>query len=117
MDGSETWTLRKEILKCDLGEELKKPNLTEMLIHELILRNVNKKRFISTTVFKEKINWIKNILRRNCVLHVIIKGHMDGLPGRVIRKVLLLDDLKKLRTGQGRHEKLLTNPRTNREKT
>jgi hypothetical protein len=62
---------------------------------------VKKQRNILHEIRKRKANWIGHILRRNCLLHRVIKGKIQGgievtgRQGRRRRK--LLDDLKERR--------------------
>jgi hypothetical protein len=53
---------------------------------------------VSTSIRKRKVNWIGQILRRNCLLKQVIdgkiKGEIDVTRSRGRRLKKLLDDLK-----------------------
>jgi len=68
---------------------------------EVLLR-VKEQRNILHEISKKKVNWIRHILRRNCLLQRVIEGkikeggiEVTGRRGRRRRK--LLDDLKERR--------------------
>jgi len=69
--------------------------------NEEVLLRVKKQRNILHEIRKRKANWIGHILRRNCLLHRVIEGKMQG--GREVtgrqgrRRMKLLDDLKERR--------------------
>ena len=58
-------------------------------------------RNILHEIRKRKANWIGHILRRNCLLHWVIEGKIQGGIGMTERQVRrrrkLLDDLKERR--------------------
>jgi hypothetical protein len=59
---------------------------------------VKEERNIVHTIKRRKANWIGHVLRRNCLLKLVVKGkiagrvEMTGRRGR--RRKQLLDDLK-----------------------
>ena len=67
---------------------------------ELLLR-VKEQRNILHEIRKRKANWIGHILRRNCLLHQVTEGKIQGgieVTGRQRRRRRkLLDDLKERR--------------------
>ena len=69
--------------------------------NEEVLLRVKEQRNILHQIRKRKAYWIGHILRRNCLLHQVIKGKIKGgieetgRQGRRRRK--LLDDLKERR--------------------
>ena len=66
--------------------------------NEEVLLRVNEQRNILREIRKRKANWIRHILRRNCLLKQVIegkiKGEMDVTRRRGRRRKKLLDDLK-----------------------
>ena len=90
--GSETWTLRKrekkylESFEMWCWRRIAKVKWTDMVTNEEVLSRVNVKRSILDTVLQRKANWIGYILRRNCLLHDVIEGKLDGTPGVGRRK-------------------------------
>jgi len=74
---------------------------TEHVRNEEVLLRVKVERNILHEISKRKANWIGHILRRNCLLQLVIEGkikgriEVTGRRGRRRRK--LLDDLKKRR--------------------
>ena len=67
---------------------------TDMVTNEEVLNRVNVKRSILDTVLRRKANWIGHILRKNCLLHDVIEGKLDGTPGVGRRRIQMIDDLK-----------------------
>ena len=49
-----------------------------------------------SVILHRKANWISHILRRNCLLHDVIKGEMTEVKG-VGRRTQLLDELRNRR--------------------
>jgi hypothetical protein len=74
---------------------------TDHVRNEQVLLRVKEQRNILHQISKRKANWIGHILRRNCLLHQVIKGKIKGgieLTGRRGRKRRMLpDDLKERR--------------------
>ena len=70
-------------------------------MNEEVLFRVKKQRNILHEIRKRKTNWIGYVLRRNCLLQLVIEGKIQeeievtGRRGRRCRK--LLDDLKERR--------------------
>ena len=69
--------------------------------NEDVLLRVKEQRNILHEIRKRKANWIGHILRRNCLLHRVIEGKIQGgieVTGRQgRRRMKLLDDLKEKR--------------------
>jgi len=96
--GSETWHFRRqvcttwEVLKCDAGEWWRSfgPIGCEM-------KQGQGERNILHTINRRKGNWIRHILRRNCLLIHVNEGTIQGsleATGRGWRCKQLLDDLQ-----------------------
>ena len=66
--------------------------------NEEVLLRVNEQRDILHEIRKRKANWIGHIVRRNCLLHQVIEGKIQGqievTRRRGRRRKKLLDDLK-----------------------
>ena len=66
--------------------------------NEEVLLRVSEQRNILHKIRKRKVNWIRHILRRNCLLKQVIegkiKGKMEVTRRRGRRHKKLLDDLK-----------------------
>ena len=60
---------------------------------EVLLR-VSEQRNILREIRKRKANWIGHILRRNCLLKLVIEGKIKGEMDVGRRRKKLLDDLK-----------------------
>ena len=78
---------------------MEKISWTDHVRNEDVLLRVNEQRNILHEKRKRKANWIGHILRRNCLLKLVIEGKIKGemevtrrRRGRRRRK--LLDDLK-----------------------
>jgi len=71
---------------------------TDHVRNEEVLLSVNEQRNTLHEIRKRKANWIGHILRRNCLLRQVIegkiKGEMEVIRKRGIRRKNLLDDLK-----------------------
>ena len=124
--GTVDWELRKNLVKCYIwsialyGAEtrtlgavdqkhlesfemrcwrrMEKISWTDHVRNEEVLLRVKEQRNILHEISKRKANWIRHILRRNCLLQGVIEGkikggiEVTGRRGRRRRK--LLDDLK-----------------------
>ena len=68
--------------------------------NEEVLLRVKEQRNILHEISKRKANWIGHILRRNCLLQLVIEGkikggiEVTGRRGRIYRN--LLDDLQEV---------------------
>ena len=103
--GAETWTLRKkernylEAFEMWCWRRIEKIKWTDRVTNEDVLRRVGEERIIIKTILQRKANWIGHILRRDCLLHDVIEGKLQGSnagrPGR--RKIQILDDLRNKR--------------------
>ena len=58
-----------------------------------VLERIGEKRTLLNNILRRKTNWIGHILRRNCLLHDAIEGHMTEVKG-VRRGTQLLGDLR-----------------------
>jgi hypothetical protein len=69
--------------------------------NEEVLLIVKEQRDVLHEIRKRKANWIGHILRRNCLLQLVIEGKLQGgieVTGRRRkRRTKLLDDLKERR--------------------
>ena len=59
--------------------------------HVQVLECIEEKRTL-LNILRREANWIGHILRRNCLLHDIIEGHMTEVKG--VGRIQLLDDLR-----------------------
>jgi len=57
---------------------MEKISWTERVRNEEILLRVKKQRNILHEISKRKANWIGHILRRNCLLQLVIEGEIEG---------------------------------------
>ena len=60
-----------------------------------VLERIKEKRTLLNNILRRKANCIGHILRRNCLLHDVIKGQMTQVKGVGRRRTQLIDDLKK----------------------
>jgi len=105
--GAETWTLRAvdekhlESFEMWCWRRMEKISWTDHVRNEDALLRVKEQRNILHEIRKRKANWIGHILRRNCLLHRVIEGKIQGgieVTGRQgRRRMKLLDDLKEKR--------------------
>ena len=105
--GAETGTLRavdqkhRESFEMSCWRRMEKIGWTDHVRNEEVLLRVKKQRNILHEISKRNANWIRHILRRNCLLQRVIEGkikggiEVTGRRGRRRRK--LLDDLKERR--------------------
>jgi hypothetical protein len=77
---------------------MEKISWTDRVRNEEVLHIVKEERNILHTIKRRKANWIRHILRRNCLLKHVIEGKLEGrieMTGRRgRRRKQLLDDLK-----------------------
>jgi hypothetical protein len=104
--GAGTWTLRAadqkhlESFERWCCRRMEKISWTDRVRNEVLLR-VREQRNILHEISKRKANWIGHILRRNCLLQLVIEGkikegrELAGRRGRTRRN--LLNDLKEKR--------------------
>ena len=64
---------------------------------EQVLKRTGEKRTLLNNILRRKANWIGHILRRNCLLHDVIKGQMTEVKRVGKRKTQLLDVLRNRR--------------------
>jgi hypothetical protein len=76
---------------------MEKIRWTDRVNNEAVLHKVKEERNILHTIRRRKANWIGHILRRNCLLRLIIEGKIRGTRRRGSRRKQLLDDLKEAR--------------------
>ena len=57
---------------------MEKISWTDHMRNEDVLLRVKEQRIILHEIRKRKANWIGHILRRNCLLQLVIKGKMKG---------------------------------------
>jgi hypothetical protein len=105
--GAETWTLRAvdqkhlESFEMWCWRRMEKIRWTDHVRNEDVLLRVKEQRNFLHEICKQKANWIGHILRRNCLLHRVTEGKIQGgievtgRRGRRRRK--LLDNLKERR--------------------
>jgi len=102
--GAETWRLRAadqkylESFEMWYWRRMEKISWIDHVRKEEVLLRVNEQRNILHDVRKRKANWIRHILRRNCLLKQVIegkiKGEMEMARRRGRRRKKQLDDLK-----------------------
>ena len=77
---------------------MEKISWTDHVRNEEVLLRINEQRNILHEIRKRKANWIGHILRRNCILKLVIevkvKVEMEVIRRRGRRHKKLLDDLK-----------------------
>ena len=105
--GAETWTLRAvdqkhlESFEIWCWRRMEKISWTDHVINEEVLLRVKRQRNILHEICKQKVNWIRHTLRRNCLLQRVTEGKIQGgieVTGRQgRRRKKLLDDLKERR--------------------
>ena len=105
--GAETWMLQavdqKHLKSFEMWcwRRMEKISWTDHVRNEEVLLRVKEQRNILHEIRKQKVNWIGQILHRNCLLQRVIEGKIQGgievtgRQGRRRRK--LLDDLKERR--------------------
>ena len=92
---------RRVPLSSDPCPRMGKISWTDHVRNEEVLLKVKDKRNILQQISKRKANWIRHILRRNCLLQRVIEGkikggiEVTGRRGRRRRK--LMDDLTERR--------------------
>ena len=78
-----------------------KDSWTDHVRNEEVLLRVKEQRNILHELSKRKANWTGHILRRNCLLQLVIEGKIKGgievTERRGRRRRKLLDDLKERR--------------------
>jgi len=83
---------------CKTWRRLEKISWTDHVRNEEVLLRVNEQKDILHEIRKRKVIWIGHILRRNCLLKLVIegkiKGEMEVARRRGRRRKKLLDDLK-----------------------
>jgi hypothetical protein len=104
--GAETWTLRKVDQKCleSFGmwrwRRIEKTSRTDRVRNEEVLHRAREDRNILHTIKRIKANRIGHILRKNCLLKMLLKVRLEGridVTGRPGRCKLLLNDLTETR--------------------
>jgi hypothetical protein len=82
--GAETWTLWKaeqkylESFEMWWWRRMEKISWTDSVRNEEVLHRVKEKRNIVHTIKRRKVNWIGQILCRNCLLKHVIEGKIEG---------------------------------------
>ena len=61
--------------------------------NEQVLQHIGENRTLPNKILRSKVNWIGNVLRKNCLHHDAIEGQMKEVKG-VRRRTKLLDDLR-----------------------
>jgi len=105
--GAETWTFRAvdqkhlESFEMWCWRRMEKISWTDHVRNEEVLLRVKEQRNILHEIRKRNANWIRQILRRNCLLQGVIEGkiksglEVTGRRGRKRRN--LRDDFKERR--------------------
>jgi hypothetical protein len=82
--GAENWTIRavdqKYLKSFEMWcwRRMEKISWTDHVRNEELLLRVKEQRNILHEIRKWKANWIGHILRRNCLLHRVIEGKIEG---------------------------------------
>jgi hypothetical protein len=82
--GAETWMLRAvdqknlESFEMWCWRRMEKIGWTDHVRNEEVLLRVKKQRNILHKIRKRKANWISHILRRNCLLKLVIEEKIKG---------------------------------------
>jgi hypothetical protein len=76
---------------------MEKIHWTDRVNNEAVLHRVKEERKILHTIRRRRANWIRHILRRNCLLSYIIEGKIIGTRRRGRRRKQLFGDLKEAR--------------------
>jgi hypothetical protein len=67
---------------------------TDRVRYEEVLLTVKEQRNILHEISKRKANWIGHILRRNCVLKLVIEGGIEVTEKRRRRSKQILNEVK-----------------------
>ena len=82
--GAQTWTVRaadkKQLVSFEMWcwRRMEKISWTDHVRNEEVLLQANEQRNILNSIRKRKANWIRHILRRNCLLKQVIEGKIKG---------------------------------------
>jgi hypothetical protein len=81
--GAETWTLfldQKYLESFEMWcwRRMEKISWTDRVRNEAVLHRVKEERNIVHTIKRRKANWIRHILRRNCLLKHVLEGKLEG---------------------------------------
>jgi hypothetical protein len=100
--GAETWTFRAadqknlESFEMWCWRRMEKISWTDHVRNGEVLLRVNEQKNILHKIRKRKVTWIGHILRRNCLLQLVIdrkiNGEMEMTRRRGRRRKKLLDD-------------------------
>jgi len=98
--GSETWTMTKEdvsrleAFEMRIWRRLLKISWTEHKTNEEVLKAVDEKRMLVSTIRRRQKIWIGHVLRRDSLLRTVLEGRMKGkkVPGRP--RTMMLDWMK-----------------------
>ena len=93
---SETWTLRKDDVKCIqafemwIWRKMEKISWTAHVSNEEILSLVQEQRSLVHVIKQRQANWIGHVLRHDCLLKTVLEGKMNGkrTRGKPRRKML-----------------------------
>jgi hypothetical protein len=64
------------------------------LVKNEVVRRVKEEKNILHAIKRRKADWFAHILRRNCLLKLVIEGKLEGTGGHGRRRKQLLCDLK-----------------------
>ena len=76
---------------------MEKIKWSEKVTNEQVLDRTGEKRTLLNNILRRKVNRIRHILRRNCLLHDAIEGNMTEVKGVGRRRTQLLNDLRNRR--------------------
>ena len=66
-------------------------------MYEQVLDRIGENRTLLNNILHRKVNWIRHIMRTNCLLYDAIEGQMTEVKGVGRRRTHLLDDLRNRR--------------------
>ena len=76
---------------------MKKIKWSEKITNEQVLERIGEKRTLLNNILRRKANWIRYILRRNCLLCDAIEGQITEVKGVRRRRTQLLDNFRNRR--------------------
>ena len=65
---------------------MEKTKWSKKVANEQVIEYIGEKRTLLNNILRRKGNWIGHILKRNCLLHDAIEGHMTEIKGVRRRK-------------------------------
>jgi len=105
--GSETWTLRKEDIKCKqafemwIWHKMEKISWTAHVSNEEVSSLVKEQRCLVHVIKQRQANWIGHVLRHDCLHKTVLEGKMEekrtrGKPRRKMLDLFMEQEDKKI---------------------